>query len=128
MSKGSSTSPEVGALSEAWAERYLITHGLQPIDRNYRWRGGEIDLIMREGQDTLVFVEVRYRARSLITAPEETVNATKRRKVVTTARHYLAKHPQLHFENARFDVIGLSGALDEPQARWVRDAFRADAW
>lgn len=126
MERGTST--EIGALSEAWAARYLEQRGLRTLARNYRWRGGEIDLIMREGEHTVAFIEVRYRAREHLTTPEATVDALKRRKLVITAEHYLARHPTLSFESVRFDVIGLSGDLDSPQVRWLRDAFRANTW
>ncbi|MEO0422049.1 MAG: YraN family protein [Pseudomonadota bacterium] len=125
---GRDTTTEVGALGEAWAEQYLERRGLRTLARNYRWRGGEIDLIMCEGEQTVAFIEVRYRARQHLTTPEATVDARKQRKLVLTAEHYLARHPMLSFESVRFDVIGLSGNLERPQVTWLRDAFRANTW
>jgi putative endonuclease len=76
--------------------------------RNYRAGGGEIDVIARKG-DLLVFVEVRSRKDSAFGAPEETVGAAKRRRIVRAARHYLSAIPAASWREARFDVIAIEG-------------------
>ncbi len=126
MNPPADTTGEVGARAEAIAESWLQRRGLQSLHRNYRWRGGEIDLIMREGA-TLAFVEVRYRAGQRYAPPEATIGAAKRRRLVSTAHHFLARHPQLAYESVRFDVVAMSGSLTEPTMRWLQDAFTADA-
>lgn len=104
---------------ELVAERWLQARGLQPVSRNYRCRGGEIDLIMHQGQ-TLVFVEVRYRANSSHGGAASSVTRAKQRKIVLAARHYLKQHAINEAHQAcRFDVIAFEG--DQPD--WIQNAF-----
>lgn len=112
-----------GAAVEAAAQAYLRTQGLSPITRNARYRGGELDLIMREG-DTTVFVEVRYRASAGFGGGAASVDLRKRRKLVLAAQLFLGAHPALAERPCRFDVVEASG--DPPQLRWLRDAFRLE--
>ena len=119
-----------GARVEALAGEFLHRHGLRPVAANANYRGGELDLVMRDG-DTLVFVEVRYR-RSAGTALSgfgggaASVDASKRRKLVHAASLFLAAHREFSRAPCRFDVIDASGAVDAPDFIWLRDAFRAD--
>ncbi len=101
--------------------RHLLAQGLQLLERNFRSRGGEIDLIMRQG-NTLVFVEVRYRQSCRYGSPVETVTATKQRRLTTAASHYLQSR-NLDLP-CRFDVVGISGPQQE-KIEWIRDAFQA---
>jgi putative endonuclease len=110
-----------GRAAEAYAEAHLVRTGLRPVTRNYRCRGGEIDLVMAEG-DTLVFVEVRYRSGVRFGRAEETVGAAKQARLLTAANHYLQRHADPRA--ARFDVVAIhpdpQGGLD---VKWIRDAF-----
>ena len=104
---------------EQVAERWLQAGGLQPVARNYRCRGGEIDLIMHQGQ-TLVFVEVRYRATSSHGGAASSVTRSKQHKIMLAARHYLKQHAINEANQAcRFDVIAFEG--DQPA--WIQNAF-----
>ena len=97
----------------------MQARGLQPVTRNYRCRGGEIDLIMRQG-DTLVFVEVRYRARASHGGAASSVTQRKQHKIVLAARHYFKQHAINEASQAcRFDVIAFEG--DQPY--WIQNAF-----
>lgn len=110
----------LGREGEAAARAHLERSGLRFVRANYRCRGGEIDLIMRDRHET-VFVEVRRRASgSTFGDGIDSVTATKRRRLVRAALHYLQRHGE---QPCRFDVVGLDERL---QARWIRDAFRAD--
>ncbi|MCF7749463.1 YraN family protein [Bacillus subtilis subsp. subtilis] len=112
-----------GAAVEAAAQAYLCSHGLSPITRNARYRGGELDLIMRDG-DTTVFVEVRYRASAGFGGGAASVDLRKRRKLMLAAQLFLAAHPALAERPCRFDVVDASG---EPvKLQWLRDAFRLE--
>lgn len=82
-------------------------------------RAGEIDLIMRERDGTLVFVEVRARAGTGHGGAAASVGAAKQRSLVYAARHYLARLPGL--PPCRFDVV----AIDGEQLRWLKGAFDA---
>ncbi|GMR07909.1 MAG: YraN family protein [Gammaproteobacteria bacterium] len=98
------------------------------IQRNYHCRLGEIDLIM-EHQNTLVFVEVRYRHRHCYGSAEESITPTKRRKLIATARHYLLNHPDFRAWPGRFDVVcmgpGTDPAIIRDSLRWLPNAFQA---
>ncbi len=119
-----------GARIEALALDFLQRHGLKPVAANANYRGGELDLVMRDG-DTLVFVEVRYRRSAGTSASgfgggAASVDANKRRKLVHAASLFLAAHREFSRASCRFDVIDASGAVDAPDFTWLRDAFRAD--
>ncbi|MBU1237536.1 MAG: YraN family protein [Gammaproteobacteria bacterium] len=109
-----------GAAGEDTAARFLSKQGLRVIDRNFRVRGGEIDLICRDGS-TVVFVEVRLRGRSDYGGAADSITAAKRAKIVLAARHWLARGQQ-HDLPCRFDCV----LLDGERIEWLRDAFSAD--
>ena len=114
-----------GDVAEAAALAMLQDRGLQLLARNAASRGGELDLVMLDG-DAVVFVEVRYRASAMFGGGAASVDAGKRRKLVHAARVFLARHPQHADAPCRFDVIDASGAPAAPRIDWLRDAFRAD--
>ena len=112
-----------GAAVEAAALVHLREAGLQLLARNVRFKGGELDLVMRDG-DTTVFVEVRYRADARFGGGAASVDLRKRRKVVLAAQLYLQRHPALAKRPCRFDVIDASGT--PVQLKWLRAAFRLE--
>lgn len=114
-----------GAHVEALAREFLLRQGLTPVAANANYRGGELDLVMRDG-DTLVFVEVRYRRGSGFGGGAASVDASKRRKLVHAAGLFLAAHREHAKAPCRFDVIDASGDPETPAFDWLRDAFRAD--
>lgn len=107
-----------GGDAEECAARFLERHGVQVVDRNYRTRLGEIDLIARE-RDVLVFVEVRLRTSASHGGALESITARKRRRIAAAARQYLLRFRRV--PACRFDVVCLDGA--EPL--WIRGAFEA---
>ena len=111
-----------GERAEAKALEHLLGAGLRLLQRNYRTPGrggGEIDLIMREPDGTLVFVEVRRRADASHGGAAASVGLVKQRRLILAARHYLLR---LRVTPAcRFDVVALDGA----DLRWIRGAFEA---
>lgn len=108
-----------GAKDEQRAAEYLARQGLKVVDRNWRCRFGEIDLICREG-DTLVFVEVRARAATGFGGAAESITAGKRDKLIKTAELYLAG--QGGYGACRFDAVLIQGS----SLTWVRNAFDAN--
>jgi putative endonuclease len=114
-----------GALGEQAAERYLRRAGMEIVARSFRFRGGEIDLIAREGEEW-VFVEVKTRASDDFGSPVESVTLLKRRKILLAASSFLQRraawtHP------CRFDVISIRLQGDgSMRLEHLRDAFRAD--
>lgn len=111
-----------GEAIERATERWLQAQGLQPVDRNQHAKGGELDLIMREG-DVLAFIEVRHRRDSRHGHPLETVNTTKQRRLIQAARFYLQRK-RLSCP-CRFDVVGVTGTPPQLEFTWVRAAFDA---
>ena len=109
-----------GATVEVQAESWLKRQGFKPVTRNYLIRGGELDLVMRDG-DVLVFVEVRYRRTTEHGSGAETITARKQQRLRRAARHYLQTHFGNREPDCRFDVISASG---EPVVfEWIRNAF-----
>ena len=113
-----------GAAAEDAALRHLETHGLSFLDRNYRCRVGEIDLVMREHQ-TMVFVEVRYRKSDAFGSGAESVTRSKQRRIIKTALYYLQAKPHLENAPCRFDVVSIGGRLGNFDIEWIVDAFEA---
>ena len=114
-----------GAAVEAAARRHLENAGLRWLAGNVRYRGGELDLVMRDPADgCLVFVEVRYRRSTAFGGGAASVDLGKRRKLLRAAQLYLVTHPALAQLPCRFDVVEASG--EPPRLNWLRDAFRAD--
>ncbi|MGO9037871.1 MAG: YraN family protein [Steroidobacteraceae bacterium] len=113
-----------GAAAEALAAGYLTAQGLEVLARNVRCKGGELDLLCRDGE-VLVVVEVRQRSRHDYGGALASVTWRKRRRIIRATRFLLATAPQWRRHLLRFDVIGLQGAPDRaPELEWVKDAFR----
>lgn len=109
-----------GTGAEARAATFLQGHGLHIVERNYRSRYGEIDLIARDGA-MLVFVEVRARASNAFGGAAASITASKRKKLTRTALQYLASLSRT--PPCRFDAVLLTG--DNGPVEWIQDAFSA---
>ena len=107
-----------GHRAETLACEFLQRQGLILVERNWRSRFGEIDLVLREGK-TIVLVEVRLRSNSRFGGPAESIHARKRARLLAAARQYLSRFPRAA---CRFDAILLS-RLDPPEIQWIRDAI-----
>ena len=114
-----------GDAVEAAALAHLQARGLRLISRNAAARGGEIDLVMTDG-DALVFVEVRYRASDAFGGGAASVDAGKRLRLVRAAQAFLQRHPEHADAPCRFDVVVASGDPATPVLEWLQDAFRVD--
>ena len=106
-----------GARAEALAADHVARHGLVIIERNFRTRHGEIDLIARDG-DSLVFVEVRMRSRTDFGGAGASVTEAKQARWIAAAQGYLMKIGRE--PPCRFDVV-LLDALDASRVTWLRD-------
>lgn len=118
------TTKQKGDAAEDRAMQYLQDKGLQLVQRNYRTPGrggGEIDLIMRDADGTLVFVEVRQRGRQDHGGALSSVTHTKQRRIVFAARHFLTRLAV--WPACRFDVV----ALECDELHWYKAAFDASA-
>jgi putative endonuclease len=122
---GKTAAASRGEEGEDRALQWLQRQGLVLVQRHYRVargpgaRGGEIDLVMRERDGTLVFVEVRARAGRTHGGAAASVGAAKQRSLVFAARHYLARLASL--PPCRFDVV----AIDGERLEWLKGAFDA---
>jgi putative endonuclease len=117
---------KLGKTGEDLAARELTARGYAILDRRYRTRHGEIDIIC-EDRGTIVFVEVRARTTREFGRPEETVNDVKRRKVAAMAVDYLARK-RLTGRPCRFDVVAIEDADipgREPRITVYANAFDA---
>ncbi len=100
---------EVGALGEKLAADFLKKRGYRIVERNFRCRQGEIDIIARQGE-CLVFVEVRTKASSGFGTPEESVTARKREKLASVAETYIQSHDSP--SSWRIDVVAVELSPD----------------
>ena len=123
------TTKRRGDAAESLAQSYLVKAGLKLADTNYRTPGrggGEIDLIMRAPDGTLVFVEVRQRSGSSHGGAAASIGAIKQRRIIFAARHYLMRFASP--PPCRFDVVLVQGRLEtgsSAQIEWLQAAFDA---
>lgn len=109
----------LGELGEQRALKSLKERGYQIITRNYRWRGGEIDIIARDG-DHLAFIEVKARSDEQFSPVGEALTPEKRERLIRTAQHYIVRYrPKV---DLRFDVVTIVGG----EVQIYKDAFTQD--
>jgi putative endonuclease len=113
-----SNTQRIGDAAEERALQFLKTQGLTLLQRNFRCRGGEIDLIMQE-QATLVFVEVRQRSSRSHGGALASVTPAKQKRLLIAAQLYLQRYQSV--PACRFDVV----AYDGLQRQWVKNAIEA---
>lgn len=107
----------VGDIYERVAAAFLVYSGYRIIERNFRTRVSEIDIIAEDG-GVLCFVEVKYRHGTRYGTPAESVNIRKRQRITAAARQYAAIN-RLYNRKMRFDVVEIQGR----KIRIIRDAF-----
>ena len=145
-SKQTTDKQRSGEAAEKLAGIHLSKHGLTFLEKNYHCRHGEIDIIFKD-QQTIVFVEVRFRRQSTFGSACASINLRKQRKIVKAAEHYLYKHRLSETVVSRFDVVGITpncsfskitaaeihnhysviddGYGKEYNIEWIRNAFQA---
>jgi putative endonuclease len=112
---------EQGRRGEDIAWEYLKKRGYKILERNYRCRYGEIDLIAKD-RGIIVFVEVKSRRSAAFGEPEESVGLAKQKKISTVALCYL-EEKHLHNCEARFDVVSILSVAGEQKIVLIPDAF-----
>lgn len=117
-----STSYQSGRLAEDAAALLLTHHNVCIIEKNYRARGGEIDLIALDGE-TVCFIEVRYRRSAAYGGAIASISLPKQRRIAQTALAYLAQTARFTDRPCRFDVAILQGNLAEQRIAWLKNAF-----
>ena len=124
------TTKRLGDAAELMALAHLTRAGMKLVQANYRTPGrggGEVDLVMRDKDGTLVFVEVRHRKGTLHGGAAASVSPVKQRRIIFAARHFLMRFASL--PPCRFDVVTVQGSLEAPETvavEWLRGAFDAD--
>lgn len=114
-----------GKKQESLAAAYLAEKGLKLIQRNFHCRRGEIDLVMLDQQQQLVFVEVRYRSQQSFGTAVESIAPGKQEKIRRSAAYFLLAHPEFNHLMCRFDVVGISPSAGSSklQYNWIANAF-----
>lgn len=108
----------VGSEYEALAVAYMEQQGMRILERNYRCKQGEIDIVAKESQ-YLLFVEVKYRKNLSSGHPAEAVTPAKQQRIYQTARYYLYEHHLSEDTPVRFDVAAILGQ----EIQYIRNAF-----
>lgn len=114
----------IGGTAEQLAADYLELRGLKILARNFRVRGGELDLVAKD-QQTVVFVEVRFRRNVRFGGASESISRKKRLRIILAAELFLLRQPELRESPCRFDCIFLD-ALQPDAIEWIQDAFRVE--
>ena len=109
----------IGQRAEDIAVEFLRAQGLQILERNFRRRLGELDIVARDG-DTLVIVEVRMRATDQFGGAAASVDQRKQQRLGRAAAQLLQQHSELSHLRARFDVIAVHA---DGRVEWLRHAF-----
>ncbi|MFL0268257.1 YraN family protein [Candidatus Clostridium radicumherbarum] len=114
----------IGTLGEFLAEKYIKKQGYIIIEKNFRCKTGEIDIIGKD-KEHIAFVEVKSRYNTDYGRPGEAVNYNKKRKLYKTAEFYIMKNKLYNF-SFRFDVIEILLKLDSNkyELRLIKDAFQ----
>jgi putative endonuclease len=113
---------QIGKRAEVLAEKYFKKNGYKILDRNYRSRYGEIDLIVEKKKD-IIFVEVRFRASIDFGLPQETVIKRKQEKIKKVATQYLVQKNIWNKVDCHFDIISIHEEYGKPLIEHIKDAF-----
>lgn len=115
-----------GCHGEEVACKFLISEGYKILERNFRFKHQEIDIIAFD-KETLVFIEVRGRKEGLC-SPEESIGWWKKKNIIRVAQFYLKKH-NCNDLSCRFDVVSIlykNNTIDIEKIELIRDAFQVD--
>jgi putative endonuclease len=118
-----------GVFYEQQAEDYLIRQGLALLEKNYYCRYGEIDLIMLDA-DCLCFIEVKFRKNDSFGGTAYSIPASKQRKIIQTALHFISRKKQYQQSPYRFDALFIQQAdkLRSTQIEWIQSAFETSGY
>ncbi len=124
MDGAQKTPKTTGNHAEGVAARYLMSRGVNILERNVFSRGGEIDLVGSDG-GTLVFFEVRFRGGGSLAGAAESITPTKQKRLIRAASFYLHKHG-LWNAHSRIDVVAIApGESTKYRIQWIKNAIQA---
>ena len=115
---------KLGILAEDKAEKFLSSRGYKILQRNYKTKLGEVDIIAQD-KDTLCFIEVKSRSSDRFGSGLEAVSSLKQRQISKAALSFL-KERNLLDKRARFDVVALDGSASEEKITLIKNAFELD--
>jgi putative endonuclease len=113
-----------GRKAETYACAYLLRKGCKLLARNYRYAGGELDIVAKDKNGKWLFIEVKSVWENSFGLPDVRVHAEKQRKIWQTALHFLYKNDNME-QNSRFDVIAMDFRGKTPHIRYYENAFVA---
>ncbi|MEM7276712.1 MAG: YraN family protein [Pseudomonadota bacterium] len=131
MAIGSSPRQQLGEQHERAAHRFLCAQGLKPIDKNFRCKTGELDLIFSQ-DNTLTIAEVRYRSRQDFGGAAASIGQAKQQRIVRATETFLQRYPVFRHCSVRFDIVAINALANnsaenpeiETSIEWLQDAFR----
>jgi putative endonuclease len=119
------TTKELGLRGEQEAARLLKKRGYKILEKNFRSRLGEVDIVAREGE-TIVFVEVKTRASENFGSPKEAIDTRKRRRIIRASLDYLNRSRAYGDRGIRFDVVTVEKKGGRFTAELMKNAFEAE--
>lgn len=122
MTNNAHTARARGAAIEQVAAQWLRQQGLTLLAQNHYVKGGELDLVMQDGE-TVVFIEVKHRVNTRFGHPLETVTYQKQQRLIRAARLYIAQNRLS--SPCRFDILGIVGKPPDLEFHWAKAAFDA---
>ncbi len=126
---GSGDRLDTGRIGEQWCVEFLKKKGYKIVERNFRCRYGEIDVVARDG-DTLVFIEVKTRRSRGFGLPKDSLDARKKRRIITASMNFLRKaavvDPSLQECPVRFDVVGIELGQGGYAVEHIQNAFEVE--
>jgi putative endonuclease len=112
---------ELGRRGEDLATAFLIEQGMIIQKRNFRSSKGEIDIIARDADNTIIFVEVRFRTTAIRGYAEESINDQKMTRIQKTAAYYLLEQGYKEWPRLRFDFIAINMHKDKAKFNWIKN-------
>ena len=122
LSDEKATAVSIGQSGEETAVKILKKHGYKIIERNYRTRQGEIDIIAKDGEYTC-FVEVKFRKNDDFGDPGDFIDERKQQKIIKTAQYYAVKNG-IYDTPMRFDAVLINAGKKKSNEEVIKDAFR----
>lgn len=113
-------SKKIGAQGEAIAQKYFVENGYEVLAQNYRYKRGEIDLIVKK-ENLIVFVEVKFRKNALFGQPETTLSPKQKKLILSAAENYIFETNWQ--SNIRFDILAILGNEQDFEITHLEDVF-----
>lgn len=115
----------VGLIGESTAEKHLKDKGFTVIERNFRCKGGELDIVAQKGRE-IHFIEVKTRRNHSYGEPLEAVNWSKRKKLSHAAQYYLIRNPSFEKWTKSFSVIVVDSTFTPEKVELFENAFEIE--